>query len=54
MTDAQVSDAAVVEDGPIVTGAGPGAALPFALALVARFVSAERADELRAGMLVTA
>lgn len=51
---AQVLDARVVEDGPIVTGSGPGTAIEFALALAARLAGADRADELRRGMLVHA
>jgi protein deglycase len=47
-------DARVVEDGPIVTSAGPGTALEFALALAARLAGRETADKLRAGMLVGA
>ncbi len=42
----------VVDDGPVVTSAGPGTALEFALALVARLGSAETAEQLREGMLV--
>ena len=42
----------VVDDGPVVTSAGPGTALEFSLALVARLGSAETADQLRQGMLV--
>lgn len=53
LVDAEVVGGRVVEDGPIVTGAGPGAALEFALALVARLVSPATADELAEGMLVT-
>lgn len=36
-------DAPVVEDGQIITGMGPGAALPFALAIVARLAGYEKA-----------
>ncbi|MCM2356619.1 MAG: DJ-1/PfpI family protein [Geobacteraceae bacterium] len=39
-------DACIVEDGPVITGRGPGAALPFALAMVARFTGNERAVAL--------
>jgi DJ-1 family protein len=39
-------DASVVEDGPVITGRGPGAALPFALAIVARFMGYDKAVEL--------
>ncbi len=43
----------VVVDGRIVTSRGPGTALEFALTLVAELGKAERAAELRAGMLVS-
>ncbi len=49
---AEVAEAAVVEDGPVVTSRGPGTALPFALTLVERLVGADKAAELRRGMLV--
>jgi 4-methyl-5(b-hydroxyethyl)-thiazole monophosphate biosynthesis len=49
----RVSDR-VVSDGPIVTSAGPGTAMEFALALVERLVSKETADKLRDAMLVSA
>lgn len=42
----------VVEDGPIVTSAGPGTALEFSLTLVSRLVAPEIAAQLREGMLV--
>ena len=42
----------VVEDGPIVTSAGPGTALEFALALVGRLAGADVAAGLKAGLLV--
>jgi protein deglycase len=47
-------DARVVEDGPIVTSAGPGTAMDFALALVARLVGADKATELRQALVVHA
>ncbi len=52
--DAIVDDsgASVVVDGAIVTSRGVGTALPFALALVERLVSADRARALGAAMLV--
>ncbi len=49
---AAVTDGPVVSDGPIVTSCGPGTALEFGLALVARFVDDDTAAQLRAGMLV--
>ena len=50
--DAVHVDARVVEDGHVVTGAGPGPALEFSLALAARLASVDVAAQLRAGMLV--
>jgi len=43
----------VVIDGPVITSRGPGTAMDFALELVARLASPEKAQELRAGMLVS-
>ncbi len=45
-------EAAVVEDGELVTSRGPGTAFQFALALVARLVGQERADSLRGPMML--
>lgn len=45
-----VSDSVVV-DGAITTSRGPATALPFALALVERFRSADVAREIAAGMV---
>lgn len=42
----------VVEDGPFITSRGAGTALAFALALVARVVSPEKAAEIRAGIVM--
>jgi 4-methyl-5(b-hydroxyethyl)-thiazole monophosphate biosynthesis len=47
-------EAAVVEDGPIITSRGAGTAMEFALALVTRLVGAETADRLRGQMVVPA
>lgn len=52
LTDAKHSDAMVETDGNLITGRGPGAALDFALALVARLVDQKTADSLREGMLI--
>lgn len=41
----------VVEDGNIITGRGPAAAVEFGFAIASRFVSAARVAEVRAGML---
>lgn len=48
---ATVSQEVVVEDGNVITSRGPGTALAFALALVARLQGPAKADELRAAML---
>ncbi len=50
----QRSSDAVVEDGNIVTSAGPGTAMEFSLLLAARLFGPEKSDEIRAGMLVNA
>ncbi len=42
---------AVVQDGPFITSRGVGTALDFALALIAELVSAEKADEIRKGIV---
>jgi 4-methyl-5(b-hydroxyethyl)-thiazole monophosphate biosynthesis len=42
----------VVVDGPIVTSAGPGTALEFALTLVERLVGRAAATKLRSSMIV--
>ncbi len=42
---------AVVEDGPFITSRGAGTAVEFGLALVARLVSREKAEELRRGIV---
>ncbi len=47
-------EARVVEDGPIVTSAGPGTALEFSLALVARLVGGDASRELRSDMIAAA
>jgi 4-methyl-5(b-hydroxyethyl)-thiazole monophosphate biosynthesis len=44
----------VVEDGPLTTSRGPGTAIEFSLAIVARLAGAEVAAQLREGMLVGA
>lgn len=41
----------VVEDGPFITSRGAGTAVEFGLALVARLVSKEKAEELRGGIV---
>ena len=42
----------VVRDGRIITGKGPGCAIPFALALVEAFAGREKAENLRDAMQV--
>lgn len=51
LTGATYTGARVETDGRIITGAGPGAALEFALALVAALDSSETADSLQRAML---
>jgi protein deglycase len=52
LPSAEYNEARVVEHGQVVTSRGPGTALEFSLALVARLVSPEAADALRVGMLI--
>lgn len=42
----------VVRDGQVITGKGPGCAIPFALALVEAFAGKEKAENLRENMQV--
>jgi 4-methyl-5(b-hydroxyethyl)-thiazole monophosphate biosynthesis len=42
----------VVEDGNILTSRGPGTALAFALAIVERLVGKEKAQKIKAAMLI--
>ncbi len=53
LTGANRREEAVVEDGHVITARGPGTAMDFAMALVSRLVGRGKADELRAGMLVS-
>ncbi|MDG1500504.1 MAG: DJ-1/PfpI family protein [Planctomycetota bacterium] len=48
-----VHDQSVVTSGNIITSAGPGTAMDFGLALVARLASPEKAAEVAEGMLTT-
>ena len=48
------TDEEVVVDGNIVTSRGPGTSLEFSLTLVEKLVSVEKANELRAAMIVAA
>lgn len=51
LTGAEVSADYVVEDGNIITGKGPAAAVEFAFAIAARFVSERKIEEVKSGML---
>lgn len=44
--------ALVEQDGNVITGKGPGAAIPFALALVGLLVGEEKVRELKEGMIL--
>jgi len=49
---AEVLNSPVVESGNVITGRGPGVAIQFALKLVEKIVSAEKAEILAGQMLV--
>lgn len=49
---AQIMETAVVKDGNIITGRGPGFAADFALALVLELQGKEKADEVASAMLL--
>lgn len=51
LTGADVVAEYVVEDGNVITGKGPAAAVDFGFAIAARFVPAEVVAQVRAGML---
>lgn len=51
LTGATVCSDYVVEDGNIITGKGPAAAVEFGFAIASRFVSAEKVAEVKSGML---
>lgn len=51
LTGAKIADIRVVRDGNLITAAGMGVALDFALELVRALCGAERASELRRGVL---
>lgn len=50
---AEIKTEPVAESGHIITGRGPGAAIHFALKIVARMVSEEKATQLAQQMLVS-
>ncbi len=52
MTGAAAVPDPVVRDGTVITGRGPGCALPFALELVAALAGREKAADLRESMQV--
>ncbi len=52
LPDAEMSAEGVVTDGNVVTGKGPGFAIPFGLKVLERLRSAETAREVAAGMLL--
>ena len=49
---AEATGELVVMDGTVITGKGPGAALPFALKLLALLKDQETADSVKSGMLI--
>lgn len=51
-TGIEVSSEPVVVDGKVISGKGPGFAVPFGLALLEQLRSKEVADEVAAGMLL--
>lgn len=51
LKNAVVCPQMVVEDGHVITGRGPAAAIDFAFAIAARFVDAATIAEVRSGML---
>lgn len=53
LAGAQCVDKSVVVDGEFITAKGPGAAMEFALTLVALLHGAEKASELKEAMCVT-
>lgn len=51
LTGATLVNKMVVEDGQIITGRGPAAAVEFAFAIAARFVAPHVIEEVKSGML---
>ena len=52
MPEADVLADGVVVDGRVITGKGPGFAVPFGLGILRELRSAEVADGVAAGMLL--
>lgn len=52
LTGANVTGNVIEKDGRIITGNGPGAAIDFAFAIAAEFVSEATIDEVRKGMML--
>lgn len=52
MGGARLTDSPVEQDGRIITGRGPGCAIPFALKLVEELVDKDTANKLKEGMQV--
>ena len=49
---AEYTASLVEQDGNFITGKGPGASMAFAFAILEHFCGKEKADELKAGMMV--
>ena len=52
LSGAMYEEKTVVEDGNILTSRGPGTALSFGLAIVARLVNKEKAQKIKEAMLI--
>jgi 4-methyl-5(b-hydroxyethyl)-thiazole monophosphate biosynthesis len=52
LSNVNYTSARVEQDGRIITGKGPGAAIEFGLKLVEELVSSQTASDLHAGMIV--
>ncbi len=51
LSNTQVTDKSVVQDGKVVTSRGPGTAMEFALTLIQILAGKEKRDEVAAGLL---
>ena len=49
--DAEHTGALVQEDGNVTTGAGPAASFPYGYQLLSYFLSAEKVEEIKKGMI---